>query len=109
MTHKITNISEALIEIKPNFMTLLNVGTIQRKIDGVSGELKHVPWITLWNFRITERSSITEFAEMSFWPNTTSSYDTEDEALEAGWEFVNTELIAQKWIFTMIWNKWATE
>ena len=106
---EIKNINEALVEIRPHFMTLLNVGAIQRKIDGITGELKYVPWITLWNFRITSRSTITEFAEMSFWPKTTSSYDTEAEALDAAQAFVNTELIAEKWIFTQIWNQWATE
>ena len=106
---EIKNINEALVEICPQFMTMLNVGTIQRKINGITGELKYVPWITLWNFKVTGRNTITEFAEMSFWPNTTSSYDTESEALDAAWEFVNTELITTKWVFTTIWNKWATE
>jgi hypothetical protein len=109
MAQTIKNIKEALIEIRPHFMTLLNVDTIQRKIDGVTGELKYVPWITLWNFSITGTNQITEFAEMSFWPNTTGSYDTKQEALAAAWDFVNNDLVADKWIFTQIWNQWATE
>jgi hypothetical protein len=109
MAGTIRNINTALIEISPNLMTLVNVGAIQRKIDGVLGELKYVPWITLWNFKITGETQITEFAEMSFWPNTTGSYDTEREATGAGWEFINTEWVATNWIFTAIWNQWATE
>jgi hypothetical protein len=105
----IIKISDALIETNPDLMTWMNVSAIQRKVDGITGALKYVPWITLWNFRVTEAKQITVFAEMSFWPNTTGSYDTEGDAISAAWEFVNTELIGHKWIFTAIWNQWATE
>jgi hypothetical protein len=109
MSATIKNISQALIEIRPDFMWLLDVAAKQRKINGMTGEMKYVPWITIRKFRIATQTSVTDFDDMSFWPNTCTSYDTEAEALEAGWTFVNDELVEPKWIFTQIWNAWATE
>ena len=104
----ILNVRNALIQERPDFMTLVKVGATQRKIDGVPGVMKFVPWITFITFKIESADQITQYAEMSFWPNTTDSYDTKPEALSAAKEFIAI-ITAQKAIFQMIWDEWATE
>jgi hypothetical protein len=104
----ILNVSNTIIQQRPDFMILMTIGATQRKIDGESGVMKWVPWVTFVNFKVEDRDRINQFADMAFWPQGTGYYDNKPEAQRAAWEWV-VGITEEGDIFTMIWNRWATE
>jgi hypothetical protein len=109
MADVIKNINKTLVEIQPDFMTLTHVGATERKINGPTGALKYVPWITLWQFEVAPKaSSITQFGQMEFQPKGSGAFDTRKEAEGAAWQFMIDKVEANS-MFTLVWNDWAEE